>query len=153
MLPLVEGVMVDYHSKKNISPSTKGSMFIILQHYTCCYNILIPFTRSEWANSIPIKAGIIDTVKYGVPRVVYILSLFKVQPFAGIIDTVKYGVPRVVYIFSLFKVQPFAGIIDTVKYGVPRVVYIVSNLYISQHSLPENGSQTNLKHRALHKSL
>ena len=25
----------------------------------------------------------------------------------------------------------------------------VSNLYISQHSLPENGSQTNLKHRAL----
>jgi hypothetical protein len=29
----------------------------------------------------------------------------------------------------------------------------VSNLYISQHSLPENGSQTNLKHRALHKSL
>ena len=29
----------------------------------------------------------------------------------------------------------------------------VSNLYISQHALPENGSQTNLKHRALHKSL
>ena len=29
----------------------------------------------------------------------------------------------------------------------------VSNLYISQHSLPENGSQTNLKNRALHKSL
>jgi hypothetical protein len=29
----------------------------------------------------------------------------------------------------------------------------VSNLYIFQHSLPENGSQTNLKHRALHKSL
>jgi hypothetical protein len=28
----------------------------------------------------------------------------------------------------------------------------VSNLYISQHSLPENGSQANLKHRALHKS-
>jgi hypothetical protein len=68
-------------------------------------------------------AGIIDTVKYGVPRVVYILSLFKVQPFAGIIDTVKYGVPRVVYILSLFKVQPFAGIIDTVKYGVPRVLF------------------------------
>ena len=29
----------------------------------------------------------------------------------------------------------------------------VSNLYISQHSLPENGSQTNLKHRALHKTI
>ena len=29
----------------------------------------------------------------------------------------------------------------------------VSNLYISQHALPENGSQTNLEHRALHKSL
>jgi hypothetical protein len=92
MLPLVEGVMVDYHSKKNIAPSTKGSI----------------------------------TVKYGVPRVLYILSLFKVQPFAGIIDTVKYGVPRVLYILSLFKVQPFAGIIDTVKYGVPRVLYILS---------------------------
>ena len=32
-------------------------------------------------------------------------SLFKVQPFAGIIDTVKYGVPRV--LFNWNAVGPF----------------------------------------------
>jgi hypothetical protein len=45
---------------------------------------------------------------------------------------------------------------DVARYVVLRIHptrSFVSNLYISQHSLPENGSQTNLKHRALHKSL
>ena len=45
---------------------------------------------------------------------------------------------------------------DVARYVVLRIPptrSFVSNLYISQHSLPENGSQTNLNHRALHKSL
>jgi hypothetical protein len=45
---------------------------------------------------------------------------------------------------------------DVARYVVLRIHptrSFVSNLYISQHSLPENGSQTNMKHRALHKSL
>ena len=52
-------------------------------------------------------------------------------------------------------------LLDHLKQDVARYVVLripptrsfVSNLYIYQHSLPENGSQTNLKHRALHKSL